>query len=58
MLGITQGVCYPAESVEHIIAFAALTAYGRVLKVGYSTEQMTLPFVQRGYTIVALDQGA
>jgi SAM-dependent methyltransferase len=50
--------CYPAEIVEHIIAFAALSAHGRIFEVGCGTGQMTLPFAQRGYTIVALDQGA
>ena len=48
---------YPEEIVEHIIAFAALPAHGRVFEVGCGTGQMTLPFAQRGYTVVALDQG-
>src|SRR5262245_50680632 len=48
---------YPEEIVEHIITFAALPAQGRVFEVGCGTGQMTLPFAQRGYTVVALDQG-
>jgi SAM-dependent methyltransferase len=48
---------YPEEIIEHIIAFAALSAQGRVFEVGCGTGQMTLPFAQRGYTVVALDQG-
>jgi 16S rRNA A1518/A1519 N6-dimethyltransferase RsmA/KsgA/DIM1 with predicted DNA glycosylase/AP lyase activity len=48
---------YPAEIVEHIVAFAALPANGRVLEVGCGTGQMTLPFAKRGYAMVALDQG-
>ena len=48
---------YPEEIIEHIIAFAALPAHGRVIEVGCGTGQMTLPFAQRGYTVVALDQG-
>ncbi len=48
---------YPEEIVEHIIAFAALPVHGRVFEVGCGTGQMTLPFAQRGYTVVALDQG-
>ena len=36
---------------------AALPAHGRVIEVGCGTGQMTLPFAQRGYTVVALDQG-
>ena len=49
---------YPEEMVEHIMAFAALPAHGRIFEVGCGTGQMTLPFAQRGYTIVAIDQGA
>ena len=48
---------YPEEIVEYIIAFAALPAQGRVFEVGCGTGQMTLPFAQRGYTVIALDQG-
>jgi SAM-dependent methyltransferase len=48
---------YPEEIIEHIIAFAALPAQGRVFEVGCGTGQMTLPFAQRGYTVVALDHG-
>ena len=48
---------YPEAIVEHIIAFAALPAQGRVFEVGCGTGQMTLPFAQRGYTVLALDQG-
>jgi SAM-dependent methyltransferase len=48
---------YPEEIIEHIIAFAALPAQGRVFEVRCGTGQMTLPFAQRGYTMVALEQG-
>src|SRR6266511_156545 len=48
---------YPEEIVEHIMTFAALPAHGRVIEGGCGTGQMTLPFAQRGYTVVALDQG-
>jgi SAM-dependent methyltransferase len=48
---------YPEEIVERIIAFAALPAHGRILEVGCGTGQMTLPFAQRGYAVLALDQG-
>jgi SAM-dependent methyltransferase len=48
---------YPEEIVERIIAFAALPAHGQILEVGCGTGQMTLPFAQRGYAVVALDQG-
>lgn len=48
---------YPEAIVEHIIAFAALPAHGRIFEVGCGTGQMTLPFAKRGYAVVALDQG-
>ena len=48
---------YSEELIEYIIAFAAFPAQGRVFEVGCGTGQMTLPFAQRGYTVVALDQG-
>jgi SAM-dependent methyltransferase len=48
---------YPEEMVAQIIAFAALPAHGRIFEVGCDTGQMTLPFAQRGYAIVAIDQG-
>jgi SAM-dependent methyltransferase len=48
---------YPEDIVEHIIAFSAIPAHGRVLEVGCGSGQMTLPFAKRGYTVVALDQG-
>jgi 2-polyprenyl-3-methyl-5-hydroxy-6-metoxy-1,4-benzoquinol methylase len=48
---------YPEGIVEHIIAFAALPAHGRIFEVGCGTGQMTLPFAKRGYRVVALDQG-
>jgi SAM-dependent methyltransferase len=48
---------YPEEIVEQIIAFAALPAYGCIFEVGCGTGQMTLPFAQRGYAMLAIDQG-
>jgi SAM-dependent methyltransferase len=49
---------YPEELVEHIIAFASLPPYGRIFEVGCGTGQMTLPFAQRGYAIVAMTKGS
>ena len=48
---------YPEEIVERIIAFAALPAHGRIFELGCGTGQMTLSFAQRGYAMVAIDQG-
>ena len=48
---------YPETIVEQIIAFAGLPPQGRIFEVGCGTGQMTLPFAQRGYTMLAIDQG-
>jgi SAM-dependent methyltransferase len=48
---------YPQEIVEHIIAFAALSACSRIFEVGCGTGQMTLPFAKREYAMLAIDQG-
>jgi SAM-dependent methyltransferase len=48
---------YPEAIVEHIIAFAALPTSGHIFEVGCGTGRMTLPFAQRGYTMLALEQG-
>lgn len=47
----------PETIVEQIIAFAGLPTHGRIFEVGCGTGQMTLPFAQREYTIVAIDRG-
>jgi SAM-dependent methyltransferase len=49
---------YPGETIEHIVRFAALSQESRICEVGCGTGQMTRPFAARGYTVVALDQGA
>jgi trans-aconitate methyltransferase len=48
---------YPEEIVEHIIAFAALSACSHIFEVGCGTGQITLPFAKRGYTMLAIDRG-
>jgi SAM-dependent methyltransferase len=48
---------YPAAIVDAILAFAALHADGRILEIGCGTGQITLPFAERGYGIVALEPG-
>lgn len=49
---------YPHEIIDQIVRFADLPPEGRVFEVGCGTGQMTRPFAERGYTVVALDQGA
>src|SRR4030095_17089080 len=48
---------YPAAIVDAILAFAALHADRRILEIGCGTGQITLPFAERGYGIVALEPG-
>jgi SAM-dependent methyltransferase len=48
---------YPSEIIDHIIAFAALPARAHILEIGCGTGQITLPFAQRGYAMVALEPG-
>jgi SAM-dependent methyltransferase len=48
---------YSMEIIDEIAAFAALPADARILEIGCGTGQITLPFAERGYRIVALEPG-
>lgn len=48
---------YPAAIVDAAIAGAALPADANILEIGCGTGQITLPFAERGYTILALEPG-
>jgi SAM-dependent methyltransferase len=48
---------YPSAIVDAAIAGAALPAGGSILEIGCGTGQITLPFAERGYTILALEPG-
>lgn len=48
---------YPAEIVEAIVERAGLPAEGRILEIGCGTGQITRPFAERGYAILALELG-
>ncbi len=49
---------YPAAIIDATIARAALPAEGRILEIGCGTGQITLPFAERGYRVLALEPGA
>ena len=48
---------YSEEVFEAIVRFAALSQDGRIFEMGCGTGQMTRPFAERGYSVLALDQG-
>jgi SAM-dependent methyltransferase len=48
---------YPAAIVEAIVGFATLPAGGKILEIGCGTGQITRPFAERRYRIVALEPG-
>jgi SAM-dependent methyltransferase len=49
---------YPGEIIDAIIDRARLPAAGRILEIGCGTGQITRPFAQRGYAILALELGS
>jgi SAM-dependent methyltransferase len=48
---------YPAAVIGAAIAGAALPAGGRILEIGCGTGQITLPFAELGFRILALEPG-
>lgn len=49
---------YPAAMLDDVVALADMPAGGRILEIGPGTGQVTLPWAQRGYRIVAVELGA
>ena len=49
---------YPVALVEDVIALTNLPPDGAILEIGCGTGQATLPFAQRGYSILAVELGA
>jgi ubiquinone/menaquinone biosynthesis C-methylase UbiE len=48
---------YPAQLIEDVVSFSQIPSSGRILEVGCGTGQATLPFAQRGYTLLCIDIG-
>lgn len=48
---------YPDVIVEAIVERSGLPAAGRILEIGCGTAQITRPFAERGYAILALELG-
>jgi len=49
---------YPEALIEDIIALSGIPEGGRILEIGCGTGQATLPFAQRGYSLLAVELGA
>lgn len=48
---------YPSEVFADLVELAGLSSGARVLEIGCGTGQATLPLVQRGLTVVAVEPG-
>src|SRR5689334_3964118 len=48
---------YPDVIIDAVIERSGLPAEGRILEIGCGTGQITRPFAQRGYPILALELG-
>ncbi len=48
---------YPEQLYEDIITLSGIRPGGQILEIGCGTGQATLPFAQRGYSILCLDIG-
>jgi SAM-dependent methyltransferase len=48
---------YPQELVEHILVATHFPPQGRILEIGSGTGIATLPFAERGYSILCLEPG-
>ena len=48
---------YPAEIIDQVIETSRLPDEGSILEIGPGTGQITNSFAQRGYAIVAVEQG-
>lgn len=48
---------YPSTLIEDVISISALPKNGRILEIGGGTGQATIPFAQRGYSIMCVELG-
>lgn len=49
---------YPPQIVDAIVALSELPSNGTILEIGCGTGQITIPFAERGYSILALELGS
>jgi SAM-dependent methyltransferase len=48
---------YPSELIESILELTGLPRTGKIVEIGSGTGKATLPFAQRGYSILCLEPG-
>ena len=48
---------YPEELIEDVLALSNMPSNGNILEVGCGTGQATLPFAERGYSMLCLEIG-
>jgi SAM-dependent methyltransferase len=48
---------YPEDLVDDILRISGIPPQGRILEIGSGTGKATLPFAQRGYSILSLEPG-
>jgi SAM-dependent methyltransferase len=48
---------YPKELIQDIITISAMPENGLILEIGCGTGQATVPFAERGYSMICLDIG-
>lgn len=49
---------YPEQLIEDAVLLSGVPSEGRLLEIGCGSGQATLPFAQRGYTMLCLELGA
>lgn len=48
---------YPAELIQDVIEWSNLQPGDRILEIGCGTGQLTMDFLRRGYSVVAVEKG-
>ena len=48
---------YPERLIENILSISDISSDGRILEIGCGTGQATIPFAERGYSILCLEIG-
>ena len=49
---------YPEALIKDVLELSEISQRGRILEIGCGTGQATIPFVQRGFSMLCLDLGA
>ena len=49
---------YPEALIKDVLQLSEISQRGRILEIGCGTGQATIPFAQRGFSMLYLDVGA